>query len=75
MSELRALTPEEFARAEQRLRNPAPGSRIEAAKEFGIDLTLLIEQLRLTPAERAQKLQLASQGLEPLRGIARRQPR
>jgi hypothetical protein len=54
------------------LRNPAPGSRIEAAKEFGIDLTLLIEQLRLTPAERAQKLQQASQILEPLRGIARR---
>jgi hypothetical protein len=72
VGELRALTPEEFARAEQRLRNPAPGSRIQAAKDFGIDLTLLIEQLRLTPAERAQKLQQASQILEPLRGIARR---
>jgi hypothetical protein len=72
VNELRALTPEEFKRAEQRLRYPAPGSRIEAAKEFGIDLTLLIEQLRLTPAERAQKLQQASQGLEPLRGIARK---
>jgi len=50
--ELRALTPEEFERAAERLRNPAPGSRIEAAKKYGIDLTLLIEQLRLTPEER-----------------------
>jgi hypothetical protein len=72
VKELRALTPEEFTRAEQRLRFPAPGSRIEAAKEFGTDLTLLIEQLRLTPAERVQKLQLASNALEPMRGIARR---
>jgi len=30
-----------------RFRNSAPGSRIEAAKKFGVDLTLLIEQLRL----------------------------
>ena len=49
MRELRALTSDEFALAESRLRNPAPGSRIEAAKEFGVDLTLLIEQLRLDP--------------------------
>jgi hypothetical protein len=54
------------------LRNPAPGSRIEAAKKFGIDLTLLIEQLRRTPAERARQLQEASESLEKVRGIARR---
>jgi hypothetical protein len=55
--ELRALTPEEFARAADRLLHPAPGSRIEAARDYGIDLTLLVEQLRLTPAERARKLE------------------
>jgi hypothetical protein len=38
--------------ARSSLRNPRPGSRIEAAKNYGVDLTLLIEQLRLTPAER-----------------------
>jgi hypothetical protein len=70
--ELRALTPDEFARAAARLRNPAPGSRIEAAKKFGVDLTLLIEQLRLTPEERAHKLEEASEELEQVRGIARR---
>jgi hypothetical protein len=72
VSELRALTPEEFARAEQRLRYPAPGSRIEAAKEFGIDLTLLIEQLRLTPAERANRMHDLAQLADSVRGAARR---
>jgi hypothetical protein len=38
----------------------AIGSRIEAAKNYGVDLTLLIEQLRLTPAERARKLEDAA---------------
>ncbi len=66
------MTPEEFERAAEKLRNPAPGSRIEAAKKFGIDLTLLIEQLRLTPEERARKLQRTVRSLEKVRGIARR---
>ena len=41
--------------AEQKLLNPKPGSAIAAAREFGIDLTLLVENLRLTPAERIIK--------------------
>ncbi|MEO8025247.1 MAG: hypothetical protein ABI823_02175 [Bryobacteraceae bacterium] len=72
MKELRALTPEQFERAAAKLRNPPPGSKIEAAKEFGIDLSLLVEQLRLTPAERGARLQEATRVLEPLRGAARR---
>jgi len=72
VKELCALTTEEFERAAARLRDPAPGSRIEAAKKFGIDLTLLIEQLRLTPAERAEKMHEASIVLEEVRGAARR---
>ena len=68
--ELRPLTPEQLARAEHRLRRPAPGSRIEAARNYGIDLTLLAEQLRLTPADRVRKLESASTALEPVRGIA-----
>ena len=66
------MTPEEFERAERRLRNPATGSRIEAAQKYGVDLTLLIEQLRLSPDERARKLERASQSLDKVRGIARR---
>jgi hypothetical protein len=72
MKKLSALTPEQFARAEAALLNPKAGSRIEAAKNYGVDLTLLVEQLRLTPAERARKLELATTALEKVRGIARR---
>jgi hypothetical protein len=66
------LTPEQFERARKRLMNPPPGSRMDAARKYGIDLTLLAEQLRLTPAERAQKLERASKALEKVRGVARR---
>ena len=65
------LTREQFERAAERLRNPAPGSRIEAARNYGIDLTLLIEQLRLTPAQRAVKLEDAATELAKYRGVAR----
>jgi len=75
MTPLLQLTPEEFTRARNYLLNPPPGSKAEAAKEYGIDLTLLIEQLKLTPAERADKLQQATESLEPIRGIARNMPR
>ena len=44
---------------EEKLLNPKPGSKIAAAKEFGIDLTLLVRQLRLTPEERLNELQSA----------------
>jgi hypothetical protein len=69
---LRALTAEEFARAADRLRNPAPGSRMAAAQKYGVDLTLLISQLRLTPAERAERLESAAKAVKAVRGIARR---
>ena len=57
--------------AEDKLRNPPPGSRIAAARDFGIDLTLLIERLRKTPEERVRDLQQAIEGLEKIRGQAR----
>jgi hypothetical protein len=42
---------------EEKLLNPRPGSKIAAAKEFGIDLTLIVRQLRLTPEERLKELE------------------
>jgi hypothetical protein len=72
MKRLRPLTPVQLALAEDRLNHPVPGSRIDAAKTYGVDLTLLLEQLRLTPAERARKLEVASTVLERVRGAARR---
>lgn len=49
--------------AEDQLRNPRPGSRVEAAHNFGVDLTLLIEGLRKSPEERVRDLQCAIKGL------------
>jgi hypothetical protein len=72
MKELLPLTPEQLARAEDRLRNPRPGSRIEAAKQYGIDLTLLIANLRLSPAERVRTMIDFMEAAEKVRGAARR---
>jgi hypothetical protein len=57
-------------RAEERLLNPPPGGRIEAARAHGVDLTQLVERLRRTPEERVRDLQRAAAGLEALRGMA-----
>jgi len=72
MNEWRPLTPAELTRAEEKLRNPPPGSRIEAARRFGVDLTLLIEQLRLSPAERVRRMEDASRTAADVRGAAHR---
>jgi len=66
------LPAEQLRLAEKRLLNPARGSRIEAAQKWGVDMTLLVEQLRLTPAERARKLERAAKAVERIRGAARR---
>jgi hypothetical protein len=58
---------------EEKLFYPQPGSRVEPARAYGIDLTLLIERLRLTPDERVRDLQGAIRGLEAMRGKAHRQ--
>ena len=72
MAELRALTPEELERIAERFRHPKPGSRIDAAKKYGIDLTLVLSHLRLTPAERVRRMLLTVQTMNQVRGAARR---
>jgi len=54
--------------AEERLRNPPPDSAIARARDFGIDLTLLIERLRLTPEERVSRLQQEMMAFDQIRG-------
>lgn len=51
---------------EDLLLNPRPGSKVAAAKQFGIDLTLTLRQLRLTPEERLNELQQEMEALEEL---------
>jgi len=41
--------------AEEKLLNPRPGSKIAEARDFGIDLTQIVENLRLSPAERIKR--------------------
>jgi len=53
---------------EEKLLNPRPGSKIAAARDFGIDLTLLVSKLRKTPQERIDELQ---SGMEFLAELAR----
>lgn len=58
-------------KAEERLQNPRPGSAIARAREFGVDLSLLAERLRLTPEERVRRLQQEMAALDRIRGAAR----
>ena len=44
---------------EEKLLNPRPGSKIAEARDYGIDLSLIVENLRLTPEQRIKKLQSA----------------
>ena len=51
--------------------NPPPGSAAERAVEFGIDLTLTLENLRLTPEERIRQLDDHIAGIAKLKATAR----
>lgn len=53
--------------AEGHLLNPPPGSAAERARDFGIDLTLTLQRLRLTPDERVRQLQRAMFEIEAMR--------
>jgi len=56
------------------INNPLPGSKIAEAKDYGVDLTLLVESLELTPAERLRALDRAQEFLEELRRPKERWP-
>jgi hypothetical protein len=50
------MTKTQEAIALDMVNNPPPGSELAKAKEFGVDLTLLLSALRFTPTERARIL-------------------
>jgi hypothetical protein len=47
--------------------SPPAGSKIAAAKDFGIDLALLLRLLELTPTQRLQRLAAAQKLFQQLR--------
>jgi len=51
--------------------NPPPGSAAARAVEFGIDLTLTLEHLRLTPEQRVRKLDNFIEGVAKLKASLR----
>jgi hypothetical protein len=56
---------------EQYLLHPPAGSAAARAAEFGTDLTLTLENLRLTPEERIRKLDSFITGVAKLKASAR----
>lgn len=61
------MTSEEHKRLYALIQNPPPGSKMEAAKKFGIDLTLTLRNLLLTPTERIEQMEAAARFAEELR--------
>jgi len=61
------MTSSERDRLLELVANPPPGSKIEAAKIYGVDLTLNIESLALSPAERILEMESAMRFAEDLR--------
>jgi hypothetical protein len=70
--ELRAWTLDEIAELQERIRTAPPGSKIDEAKKFGIDLSLVVEQLKLSPAERVRRTMSLAESAERVRGLARK---
>lgn len=60
------MTPEQKKLAYELITNPPPGSKLAEAKEWGVDLTLLYENLQLTPTERARAFSSNAQYLTSL---------
>jgi hypothetical protein len=61
------MTPEQRHFAYELITNPPPGSKLAEAKAYGIDLTLLVENLELSVAERWARLYAFESFLEKLR--------
>jgi len=55
------------------LLNPPPGSAAAAARDFGIDLTVTVEQLKLTPEERLRRLDSMRRDIQAMREEIRKQ--
>lgn len=61
------LSEERLEKIRELILNPRPGSKVAAATEFGIDLTLTFGQLKKTPQERVEHAQSAMRSLEEFR--------
>jgi len=51
--------------------NPEPEDAVRAAREYGIDVAMLIDNLRRSPAERIRRHQIALEMMELLQQAQR----
>lgn len=65
------MNAEERERLIDLINNPPAGSKIAEAKEYGIDWTLLVSRLELSPTERLEELESAQDFIEQLRAASR----
>jgi len=66
------LTAAEQKRLYELVLNPPLGSKVEAAKNYGVDLTLTLRSLTLTPTERSQEMESALLLMEEIQKAALR---
>jgi hypothetical protein len=66
------MTPDERDALIELIDNPPRGSKLAIAKDFGVDLTLLVSTLELTPAERARRLSSAATFFDCVRVVVRK---
>lgn len=56
-----------YTEREMELIDPKPGTKAAAARDFGIDLSLTVSNLRLTPEERIKKLDRFQAAMKEIR--------
>ncbi|HXZ19020.1 MAG TPA: hypothetical protein VEG63_03670 [Candidatus Acidoferrales bacterium] len=69
------MTAEEKNRLIELINNPPPGSKLAAAKQYGIDLTFLVENLGRSVEERIRSGSALSESAKKLREAGARQRR
>ena len=67
------MTLEEQKIAWELIQNPPHGSKLAEAEKYGIDLTLILENWKLSVTQRLDKLYSAARSLEELRNASARQ--
>ena len=71
ISQVEIMNPDE---RDDLLLHPRPGTAAARARDFGVDLTLTVSNLRLTPEERLMRLEHAREFLKEIDRARRRGP-
>ena len=69
------MTKIERERLRKLIANPPHGSKLEAAKRHGVDLSLLLRNLELTPDQRVREMEGALRLVAELRRAHKAKPR